>query len=91
MAVSQRLADACDSATHLRVGVKDAGNATSLLSQRGPVDANVTCGDLGVNAYAKGADRGGERIVRGSDGPAFCTSDHYRSFTQFSLSARAPG
>ncbi|UJP40991.1 hypothetical protein F1D97_05870 [Cellulomonas palmilytica] len=51
----------------------------------------MTYRDLDVNAYAKGADRRGERIVRSSDGPAFCTSDHYRSFTQFSLSARAPG
>jgi RHS repeat-associated protein len=33
-----------------------------------------------VHPYTKGVNRGAERIVRGSDGKAYYTPDHYRSF-----------
>jgi guanyl-specific ribonuclease Sa len=36
-----------------------------------------------VNPNVKGVDRGGERIVTGSNGTAYYTSNHYQSFTQF--------
>lgn len=34
-----------------------------------------------VNPFQKGVNRGAERIVRGSDGKAYYTSDHYKTFT----------
>jgi guanyl-specific ribonuclease Sa len=33
-----------------------------------------------VNAHIPGKNRGGERLVTGSDGSAYYTSDHYRTF-----------
>jgi guanyl-specific ribonuclease Sa len=36
-----------------------------------------------VNPNVQGVDRGGERIVTGSNGTAYYTSNHYQSFTQF--------
>lgn len=35
-----------------------------------------------VNPYVKGFDRGAERLVTGSDGKAYYTSDHYATFVQ---------
>jgi RHS repeat-associated protein len=35
-----------------------------------------------VNSYQQGVNRGGERLVTGSDGSAWYTSDHYQNFTQ---------
>jgi guanyl-specific ribonuclease Sa len=35
-----------------------------------------------VNAYQKGVNRGGERIVIGDDGSSYYTTDHYRTFTK---------
>ncbi|UJP39781.1 ribonuclease domain-containing protein [Cellulomonas palmilytica] len=43
----------------------------------------ITYREWDVNPYVKGVDRGAERIVTGSDGSAYYTSDHYRSFIQF--------
>ncbi|HWH93963.1 MAG TPA: RHS repeat-associated core domain-containing protein [Baekduia sp.] len=36
-----------------------------------------------VNPYAKGVNRGGERLVTGSDGSAYYTTNHYDTFTRF--------
>jgi len=33
-----------------------------------------------VNPYVKGVDRGMERLVTGSDGSAYFTSDHFDGF-----------
>ncbi|WP_425552676.1 ribonuclease domain-containing protein [Kribbella alba] len=33
-----------------------------------------------VNPKVKGVDRGSERLVTGSDGSAWYTTDHYQSF-----------
>jgi guanyl-specific ribonuclease Sa len=35
-----------------------------------------------VQPYKQGVNRGSERIVRGSDGSAYYTSDHYKTFTK---------
>jgi len=43
----------------------------------------ITYQEWDVNPYVKGVDRGDERIVTGSDGSAYYTSDHYKWFTQF--------
>jgi guanyl-specific ribonuclease Sa len=44
----------------------------------------ITYREWDVNPNVKGVDRGGERIVTGSDGSAYYTNDHYQWFTQFS-------
>jgi guanyl-specific ribonuclease Sa len=36
-----------------------------------------------VHPYVKGVDRGGDRLVTGSDGSAYHTSNHYDSFVRF--------
>jgi guanyl-specific ribonuclease Sa len=36
-----------------------------------------------VDPYIKGLDRGGERLVTGSDGSAYYTTDHYDTFVRF--------
>jgi hypothetical protein len=36
-----------------------------------------------VNQYVKGVNRGAERIVLGSDGGRYYTSNHYQTFTKF--------
>ncbi|WP_374110837.1 ribonuclease domain-containing protein [Paenarthrobacter sp. A20] len=36
-----------------------------------------------VNPFQKGTNRGGERIVTGSDGSAYSTLDHYDTFVRF--------
>ncbi len=35
-----------------------------------------------INPYAKGQNRGAERIVIGDDGSVWYTNDHYYTFTQ---------
>jgi RHS repeat-associated protein len=42
----------------------------------------ITYREYDVNPHTKGVDRGLERIVRGSDGSAYYTVDHYLSFTK---------
>ena len=42
----------------------------------------VSYREYDVHPYHKGVNRGTDRIVRGSDGHAYYTSDHYRSFTR---------
>jgi len=47
-----------------------------------PETPGITYRECDVNPYVKGQNRGPERIVTGSDGSAYFTSDHYSSFTQ---------
>jgi RHS repeat-associated protein len=42
----------------------------------------VTYQEYDVNPYQKGVNRGAERIVRGSDGKSYYSSDHYKTFTR---------
>jgi guanyl-specific ribonuclease Sa len=54
-------------------------NSTGLL----PRSNGVTYREWDVNPNVKGVNRGGERIVTGSDGTGYYTNDHYQRFTQF--------
>ncbi|WP_219460856.1 ribonuclease domain-containing protein [Nonomuraea rhizosphaerae] len=50
------------------------------------VDANgnaITYREWDVNPYTRGVNGGAERVVTGSDGRAYYTTDHYDTFTQF--------
>jgi guanyl-specific ribonuclease Sa len=42
----------------------------------------ITYREWDVNPYQKGVNRGGERLVTGSDGSSYYTSDHYRTFSK---------
>jgi RHS repeat-associated protein len=42
----------------------------------------VTYKEYDVNLHTPGVNRGGERIVRGSDGSSYYTNDHYKTFTK---------
>ena len=42
----------------------------------------VTHKEWDVNPYQQGVDRGGQRLVTGSDGSAYYTDNHYKTFTQ---------
>lgn len=43
----------------------------------------VTYKEWDVNPLVKGVNRGTERILTGTDGSAYYTDDHYKSFLQF--------
>ncbi|WP_370187567.1 ribonuclease domain-containing protein [Aeromicrobium sp.] len=57
-------------------GGKVFGNREGIL----PRTPGLTYREWDVNPYVKGVNRGPERIVTGSDGSAYWTGDHYRSF-----------
>jgi RHS repeat-associated protein len=56
--------------------VNDGGQGASIL----PRGSGVTYKEWDVNPWVKGTDRGGERLVTGTDGTAWYTTDHYHSF-----------
>jgi len=59
---------------------KNADGALPDLDRNG---GTITYREWDVNPYVKGVDRGPERLITGSDGSAYYTGDHYRSFVQF--------
>jgi hypothetical protein len=60
--------------------VNSSFNNTKILIS--DVQGNAIAWSSDVNPYQSGVNRGGERIVRGSDGSAYYTNDHYRTFTR---------
>ncbi len=42
----------------------------------------ITYQEWDVNRKVSGVNRGAERLITGSDGSAYYTSDHYRTFTK---------
>jgi guanyl-specific ribonuclease Sa len=42
----------------------------------------ITYREWDINPYKKGMNRGAERVVTGSDGKAYYTNDHYKTFTE---------
>ena len=57
-------------------GGKEFQNSQGRL----PTADGDTYREWDVNPHVKGVDRGPERLVTGSDGSAYFTSDHYESF-----------
>ncbi|MBO0720912.1 MAG: hypothetical protein J2P41_08815 [Blastocatellia bacterium] len=43
---------------------------------------SITYREWDVHPYTRGINRGPERLVTGSDGSAYFTSDHYRTFSK---------
>ena len=52
------------------------------LPKRDAHDRPITYQEWDVNPKVAGVNRGAERLVTGSDGSAYYTSDHYRTFTK---------
>lgn len=57
-------------------------NNERLLPQRTTDGQRITYQEWDVNPKERGRSRDAERIVTGSDGTAWYTDDHYRSFVQ---------
>ncbi|MFB7235008.1 ribonuclease domain-containing protein [Streptomyces sp. NPDC056269] len=49
---------------------------------REPAGDGVTFSEYDVNPYVKGVNRGGERLVVGTDGSAYYTADHYFNWSK---------
>jgi len=59
----------------------DGRGGGQVLPQFDAARRPITYQEWDVNRYEKGADRGAERLVTGSDGSAYFTKDHYGTFT----------
>jgi ribonuclease T1 len=61
-------------------GSRPFGNHEGLLPKRDAQGRPIRYQEWDVNPKAPGKNRGPERLVTGSDGSAYYTPDHYRSF-----------
>lgn len=62
------------------VGGRKFGNYEKLLPKEDEDGRKIQYQEWDVNPKVEGKNRGTERIVTGSDGKAYYTNDHYRSF-----------
>ncbi len=60
----------------------DGRGGGQLLPQKDSFENPVAYKEYDVNSYQRGVSRGAERLVRGNDGSAYYTNDHYQSFTR---------
>jgi len=60
----------------------DGRGGGQLLPKTDPQGNPINYQEYDVHPYQQGVNRGPERIVRGSDGTAYYTSDHYGTFTK---------
>ena len=67
-------------APHGYYGGRSFQNREKRLPQRGRNGAPIQYREWDVHPRRDGIDRGAERLVTGSDGSAWYTADHYRSF-----------
>jgi RHS repeat-associated protein len=58
---------------------RDGGQVLPKEDTRGN---SISYKEYDVNPYEKGVNRGAERIVQGSTGRSYYTSDHYKTFTE---------
>jgi guanyl-specific ribonuclease Sa len=61
-------------------GGRNFGNFEKLLPQVDKKKRKIRYREWDVNPLKKGVNRGAERLVTGSDGSAYYTKDHYKSF-----------
>lgn len=62
------------------VGGRKFGNYEKLLPQKDENERRINYQEWDVNPKQKGRNRGAERLVTGSDGRAYYTKNHYKSF-----------
>jgi guanyl-specific ribonuclease Sa len=65
-----------------RVFRNDGRGGSQVLSRTDRNGNAIRYREWDVNPYQRGVNRGPERIVTGSDGRAYYTADHYRTFTE---------
>lgn len=58
------------------------GRDEESLPRRDNRGRAITYQEWDVNRKVRGVNRGAERLITGSDGSAYYTSDHYRTFTK---------
>jgi ribonuclease T1 len=64
------------------VGGRRFKNLENQLEERDASGKKINYQEWDVNPKEQGRNRGTERLVTGSDGRAWFTSDHYRSFVE---------
>ena len=62
--------------------MNDGRGGTSPLPRTDPRGRPVSYHEYDVNPYREGVNRGPQRLVVGSDGSAFCTGDHYVTWSR---------
>jgi ribonuclease T1 len=62
------------------VGGRRFGNFENLLPKKDKTGKRIEYQEWDVNPKIQGKNRGAERLITGSDGKAYYTDDHYRSF-----------
>ena len=67
------------------VGGRRFGNFENLLPKKDASGKKIDYQEWDVNPKINGKNRGTERLITGSDGKAYYTNDHYRSFIQFNV------
>jgi hypothetical protein len=79
----RRIGCATDRLRTRRGGRQKYGAARpSVLAEFDSAGNKITYREWDVNPNIKGINRGAERLVTGSDGSAYCTGDHYQTYTQ---------
>jgi ribonuclease T1 len=63
-------------------GGRHFGNFEKVLPQTDAKGKKLQYREWDVNPLRKGVNRGPERLVTGSDGSAWYTADHYRTFNK---------
>jgi ribonuclease T1 len=61
-------------------GGRNFGNFEKLLPAADKNDKKIRYQEWDVNPHRPGVNRGAERLVTGSDGSAYYSKDHYKSF-----------
>ena len=61
--------------------MNDGRGGGQVLPRQDAVGNPIIYKEYDINPYQRGVNRGAERIVIGSDGRAYYTSDHYSTFT----------
>ncbi len=64
------------------VGGRKFGNYENLLPKKDAAGNSISYQEWDVNAKVEGKNRGTQRLVTGSDGRAWYTADHYKSFSE---------
>ena len=64
------------------VGGRRFGNFEHNLADKDNTGQRINYQEWDVNPKVKGQNRGAERLITGSDGKAWFTFDHYRSFVE---------
>jgi len=72
--------DEHDKAPPNYVGGRNFGNFEKRLPQTDKKNRKIRYREWDVNPRKGGVNRGAERLVTGSDGSAYYTKDHYKSF-----------